>query len=109
MPHLVEYYQQFPRGNQFLISPKTFDEIATRTISLLTTEKTCKIIDVSREMMAKVLKSLQIGPKIFAKRLNTRHSAGRLHFDNGDCLSPDRIHEHLEDESDIIWGAHGPH
>lgn len=57
-------YEHYVNGNEFLTIPKALDDVATRTISLLTTDKK------TRKLMDETLKSLKIEPKMLTKWSN---------------------------------------
>lgn len=77
-PEMTDYYNdlrikydKYVNGNELLTIKEAIDAVKTITISLGTTDVgTQKLIGVSRETMQESLKSLQIGPKILARRFN---------------------------------------
>lgn len=62
-------YKHFTKGNKFVTISEALDIVATKTISLLTTDvKTLKLIGITRERMEAGLKNMNIKPKMLAKR-----------------------------------------
>lgn len=59
---LEKQYQNYIKDDDFLTIPEALEDTTTKTISLLTT--------YVRAWMEETLKSLQISPRIKAKRLN---------------------------------------
>lgn len=60
--------------NELLKIPEALEEVATKTISLLTTDViTHSLLGVGRDIREEVLKGLQIPEKILAKRSNSMY------------------------------------
>lgn len=103
-------YWDYISGDELFFIQSALKAVVTRTISLLTTDaKTRELICVSRETMKEVLKSINIGTKVLAKRSNamadimlaTVEAAKRL---AGNILTTKsvrlQIHMPPQDESD---------
>lgn len=64
--------EKYIKGNEFHTILEGLDTVNTRTICLLTIDMmSCKFIGVSRETREEAIKSLNIGPKVLARRSNT--------------------------------------
>lgn len=65
---LREKYAPYTKSNKFLAIPEALDAVTTQTISLTMNVVTRCLIGVGRETMKEALQSLQICPKILARR-----------------------------------------
>lgn len=64
-------YEEYVMGTDFITIPEALNAVMTRKISLLTSEvKSRKLIGVSREMMEEALKTLNVAPRMLARRSN---------------------------------------
>lgn len=64
-------YEEFIKGNKFLTIPEALNTVNTRTTSLLTTDvNSWKLIGVSRETMDEALRTVNVAPRVLARRSN---------------------------------------
>lgn len=88
---LRDEYKAFISGHKPLLMHSVMEEVAARTISLLTADvKLRKFMAVSREAIEEGLKPLNIGAKVLSRR----------------SKAPDGVHGHL---IYFTWGAHVYH